>query len=137
MRQKRQIKITDTKRIMTELGMTNQEIAFRLNTNVRTVQRWWNDTCPSGEKFYRLQMLLQAQKDKENEKKIIQRKNREYIEGILWKKFVKSWGNHIQTCCAANDVRDCPIGLQFKQWSDEKAYLQEGFFESEGWSPYD
>jgi len=60
MRTERTIRHTDTKRILQlcyDNGMTNEGISLRLNCSVRSIQKWWYDTCPSPRFFHRLWML--------------------------------------------------------------------------------
>jgi len=60
MRTERTIRHTDTKRILQlcyDNGMTNEGISLRLNCSVRSIQKWWNDTCPSPRYYHRLWML--------------------------------------------------------------------------------
>jgi hypothetical protein len=67
MRQKRQQRITDTKRILQFLyseGWSDAEIATGANCSLRSIQRWWDDVCPSPKKFHRLWMLEDRVKNK-------------------------------------------------------------------------
>ena len=60
MRQKRQQRITDTNRILQFLyseGWSDSEIAVSADCSIRSIQRWWDDVCPSPKKFHRLWML--------------------------------------------------------------------------------
>jgi len=48
--------------------MTNEGISLRLNCSVRSIQKWWYDTCPSPRFFHRLWMLENSiKKDKEEQ----------------------------------------------------------------------
>jgi hypothetical protein len=75
MRTERTIRHTDTKRILQlcyDNGMTNEGISLRLNCSVRSIQKWWYDTCPSPRFFHRLWMLENSiKKEKEDEEKAI------------------------------------------------------------------
>jgi len=58
--------MTDTKRILSKciaLGMTNDGIALRLGCSVRSIQKWWDDTCPSPQMYHRLWMLEESIKE--------------------------------------------------------------------------
>jgi len=62
MRQDRQLRITHTKRKLTYLHqqeMNNYGIGIRLYLSTRTVERWWNDTCPTPMHFDRLCRLVE------------------------------------------------------------------------------
>ena len=40
--------------------MTNEGIALRLGCSIRSIQKWWDDTCPSPQMYHRLWMLEES-----------------------------------------------------------------------------
>ena len=67
MRQKRQDRITDTKRILQLLysnGWSDDEISAGADCSIRSIQRWWDGVCPSPKKFHRLWMLEEKVKSR-------------------------------------------------------------------------
>lgn len=96
MRTKRTIRLTDTKRILTkciERGMTNEGISIRLGCSVRSIQKWWDDTCPSPQMYHRLWMLEESFKRQDEQAIRLkkweqeQQKKREHEQrrALLWK----------------------------------------------------
>lgn len=51
--------------------MTNEGIALRLGCSVRSIQKWWDDTCPSPQMYHRLWMLEESfKKEAEREERL-------------------------------------------------------------------
>lgn len=96
MRQERHHRITDTKRILDELTTPNEEgecysnlgIAWMLNIDVRTVQRWWNGTCPTAQHYYRLCRLLEENTKRKKEEEYLPMESREERQK-RWSRFSK------------------------------------------------
>ena len=118
MRTERTIRYTDTKRILQlcyDNGMTNEGISLRLNCSVRTIQKWWNDTCPSPRFFHRLWMLENSiKKDKEDEEKAIRMQEQRIKQAASAERHRLYYQHHEEVAHPDGECPQCLVILNLK-----------------------